>query len=92
MTSASQPHRPWQLTFEARIAPEVEPLMGWTAGTDPLTQVCLSFPTLEAATAYARRQGLRYRLSGSVEGAGVILRPQSEVEDSGQTASPRLAA
>jgi hypothetical protein len=92
ITSASQPHRPWQLTFEARTAPEIEPLMGWTAGTDPLTQVCLSFPTLEASMAYAQRQGLRYRLSGSVEGAGVIFRPQDEGDVSDLSGSPRLVA
>lgn len=34
--------------------------MGWTGGRDPLPQLELTFPTLEAAIAYARRQGLSY--------------------------------
>ncbi|GEP60464.1 hypothetical protein RSO01_76300 [Reyranella soli] len=33
--------------------------MGWTGGSDPLRQLALSFPTLDAALAYAKRQGLR---------------------------------
>jgi ETC complex I subunit conserved region len=32
--------------------------MGWTGGDDTLTQVELSFPTLESALRYAERQGL----------------------------------
>jgi hypothetical protein len=40
--------------------PFIEPLMGWTGGDDTLTQVELTFPTREAAVAYAQRQGLAY--------------------------------
>ncbi|MCJ2087347.1 ETC complex I subunit [Methylobacterium sp. E-005] len=51
----------WLLTFERETPPEIEPLMGWTAGDDPLaTQVQLSFPTRAQAIAYAERQGLAY--------------------------------
>ena len=49
----------WRLEFEPRSAPFLDPLMGWTGGRDPLRQVALSFPTLDAALAYAERQGLR---------------------------------
>src|SRR4051794_3970632 len=42
----------WVLSFPRRTAPEIEPLMGWTAG-DPLTQLELTFDTREAAIAYA---------------------------------------
>lgn len=52
--------RGWRLVFERRSAPFIEPLMGYTGSADPLLQVKLSFPTLEAATRYARRQGLTY--------------------------------
>lgn len=50
----------WRLVFERRSAPVIEPLMGYTGGDDTLTQVSLSFPTLEAALRYAERQGLTY--------------------------------
>ena len=43
----------WRLVFERRTPPLIEPLMGYTAGDDPLVQVELNFPTLAAATAYA---------------------------------------
>jgi hypothetical protein len=39
--------------------------MGWTAGDDTLTQVELTFPSAEAAVAYARRQGMGFVLHGS---------------------------
>ena len=50
----------WRLVFERRIAPFIEPLMGYTGGGDTLTQVELSFPTLQSAIRYAERQGLTY--------------------------------
>ena len=50
------------LTFEPRYPHRIEPLMGWTEDNDPLAQVELSFPSAEAATAYAHRNGLRYSL------------------------------
>lgn len=34
--------------------------MGWTGGDETLVQVCLTFPTREAAERYARREGLSY--------------------------------
>lgn len=60
MTSGRARTRNWHLVFERRTAPFVEPLMGWSGGDDPLTQVRLEFPTLAAAVAYAERQGLNY--------------------------------
>jgi len=50
----------WRLVFERRTAPFIEPLMGYTGSRDTLTQVELSFPTLESAIRYAERQGLNY--------------------------------
>lgn len=60
MTSAPGESEGWRLVFERRSPPFIEPLMGWTGGRDPLTQVELTFPALEDAVSYARRQGLRY--------------------------------
>jgi hypothetical protein len=60
MTSGKARTKGWQLVFERRSAPYVEPLMGWTADDDPLTTIELDFPTLRAAVRYAERHGLPY--------------------------------
>lgn len=60
MTSGKARSRHWRLIFARRSAPFTEPLMGWTGGSDTLSQVELKFPTLEAAIRYAERQGLAY--------------------------------
>jgi hypothetical protein len=62
MTSGKALTKGWRLVFDRRSAPYIEPLMGWTAGDDTLTQVELSFPTLQAAVRYAERQGLTYHV------------------------------
>ena len=61
-SAAPQANRPWVLTFERQKPQRIEPLMGWTSDNDPMVQVRLSFPTREAAVAYAEKQGLDYRL------------------------------
>jgi hypothetical protein len=66
-TSARSRAQPWKLRFERRSAPFIEPLMGWTGGDDPLAQVELSFPSADAAIAYARRHGLQYTVQGLPE-------------------------
>ena len=70
MTSGKARTKKWVLRFDRRTAPFIEPLMGWTGGDDTLSQVELTFPTREAAVAYAQRQGLAYvveeRCSGRV--------------------------
>jgi hypothetical protein len=60
MTSGKRRTRAWKLRFERRTAPVIEPLMGWSGSDDPLMQVELSFPSAQAAIAYARKQGLQY--------------------------------
>jgi ETC complex I subunit-like protein len=67
MTSGRAHLAQWKLRFERRSAPYIEPLMGWTAGDDTLTQVELSFPSMGSAIAYARRQGLQYTVQGVPE-------------------------
>jgi hypothetical protein len=52
----------WALEFEPRARPFIEPLMGWTGGTDTLAQVRLRFPSREAAIAYANRQRVPYEV------------------------------
>jgi len=54
------PTKHWVLEFEPASAQHPDPLMGWIGGGDPLQQVRLSFPTREAAIAYAERHGIPY--------------------------------
>lgn len=67
MTSGKANTRRWKLRFEQRTAPFIEPLMGWTGGTDTLSQVELDFPSAEAAIAYAKRQGINFVVQGLAE-------------------------
>lgn len=48
----------WVLEFESGSRRRADPLMGWSGGADTQTQVKLIFPTLEAAKAYAEREGV----------------------------------
>ncbi len=48
----------WVVEFEPEAPPGHDPLMGWTSSTDPRQQVRLTFPSLAAAEAYCRREGL----------------------------------
>ncbi|MBN8956349.1 MAG: ETC complex I subunit [Rhizobiales bacterium] len=67
MTCGKARTREWKLRFERRTPPFIEPLMGWTGGDDTLVQVELSFPSMESAVAYARRQGLTYTVHGPAQ-------------------------
>jgi len=87
-TSGKARTKDWVLRFERRTPPIIEPLMGWTGGDDTLTQVELRFPTLEAAIAYAERQGLAYR----VEGAGRTDRRAMEREEAQRRALEEVFA
>jgi hypothetical protein len=59
----------WRLVFERRAAPFIDPLMGYTGSRDTLTQVELSFPTMQSAVRYAERQGLSYVIQMPAEQA-----------------------
>lgn len=48
----------WMLEFERTEAERPDPLTGWAGSGDTQTQVKLSFPSLEAAKAYAEREGI----------------------------------
>jgi len=52
----------WVLEFESRTPRRPDPLTGWSGGADTQNQVQLVFPTLEAARAYAEREGLEVHL------------------------------
>lgn len=53
----------WILEFEPVEPPGIEPLMGWISSGDMLQQVRMGFPSLEAATAYCRREGIPYSVT-----------------------------
>lgn len=48
----------WVLQFESGSPKRPDPLTGWAGGADTQEQVRLSFPSLEAAQAYAQRNGI----------------------------------
>lgn len=48
----------WVLEFESRARKHPDPLTGWAGGADTQEQVVLTFPTLEAAQAYAARNAI----------------------------------
>lgn len=48
----------WQLEFESARPKRADPLTGWTGGAETREQVRLTFPTLEAAQAYAAKHGI----------------------------------
>ena len=48
----------WVLEFESARAKRADPLTGWSGGAETQEQVRLTFPSLEAAQAYAMREGI----------------------------------
>jgi hypothetical protein len=68
----------WVLEMEPRSPKAADPLCGWIGSDDPEQQVQLRFPTKEAAIAYARRQGIDYRLHEAHER---MVRPKSYADN-----------
>jgi hypothetical protein len=65
----------WILEFEAEAARRVDPLMGWTSGSDTrANQVILAFPSREAAIAYAESRNIPYE---AAEPARTALQPRA---------------
>src|SRR5207253_3219566 len=60
MQSGKAGMKRWILEFIPPSPLFVEPLMGWTGSRETTRQVRLSFPTKEAAIAYAQKHGLTY--------------------------------
>ena len=82
MTSGKRRTRAWKLRFERYTPPLTDPLMGWIGGEDTLTQVELTFPSVQAAIAYARKQGLQY----------TVISPSHEERPGHGTQGPSPAA
>lgn len=62
MQSGEAKTRHWVLEFLPDASSFVEPLMGWTGGTDTTQQVKLSFDTREEAIAYAEKNMIAYEV------------------------------
>ncbi|WP_114953347.1 ETC complex I subunit [Sphingosinicella terrae] len=52
----------WVLEFESRRPKRADPLTGWSGGADTQEQVQLTFPSLDAAKAYAERHGIDHHV------------------------------
>ncbi|HEV2747747.1 MAG TPA: ETC complex I subunit [Allosphingosinicella sp.] len=52
----------WVLEFESHAPRRPDPLTGWSGGADTQAQVSIAFDTLEAARAYADREGVAYHV------------------------------
>ena len=52
----------WLLEFERQQALRPDPLTGWNGSGDTRTQVRMTFPTKEAASAKCERHALAYHL------------------------------
>jgi hypothetical protein len=52
----------WVLEFDPEQPRKIDPLMGYTSSGDMKSQIRLTFPTLEEAVAYAKKNGLAYRV------------------------------
>ena len=62
MQSGRANSRRWLLEFEPQAPKEIDNLMGWIGSGDTLNQVRRRFATKEEAIAYAKREGLDYRV------------------------------
>ncbi|MBR0552857.1 ETC complex I subunit [Stakelama marina] len=57
----------WVVEFEQTERQEPDPLTGWAGHANTDSQVRMNFPTLEAAKAYADREGLTYHVIATPE-------------------------
>jgi len=57
----------WVLEFEPGEAQRADPLTGWAGSGDVANQLRLGFPTLDAAKAYAEREGHSYHVIAAPE-------------------------
>lgn len=58
MSSGTAKTKQWVLEHASDSPREIDPLMGWTSGSDTQTQVRLRFSSKEAALDYAREHGI----------------------------------
>ena len=78
MQSGSRKTRQWMLEFEPGAPKLADPLMGWLGSSDTQSQVRLKFDSRDAAVAFAKRNGLAYRVH---EPKARRVRPKSYAEN-----------
>ncbi len=64
----------WVVEFDNLTTREIEPIMGWTSNSDPVSQLKLEFPNKEAAIFYAKEKGIEFEL---IESKARIVKPKS---------------
>ncbi len=62
MQSGRGKTRRWVLDFDPESPRSVEPLMGWTSSSDMRSQLRLYFQSKDDAVAFARREGIAFRV------------------------------
>lgn len=62
MQSGKAHNDEWVLEFEQSEARFADALMGWTGSADTQSQVQLTFPSKDAAKAYAEKYGIAARI------------------------------
>lgn len=67
MSSGRAQTAQWVLEFARAEAKRHDPLTGWWGSGDTREQVRLTFPTREAAKAYAEKHGLAFETSTTAE-------------------------
>ncbi|MBU1306904.1 MAG: ETC complex I subunit [Alphaproteobacteria bacterium] len=67
MQSGKGKTQQWVLVHEPAAPRGIDPLMGYTTSTDTRQQLRLSFDTLEAAEAYAQKNGIAYSVQPAHE-------------------------
>jgi gamma-glutamylcyclotransferase (GGCT)/AIG2-like uncharacterized protein YtfP len=63
----------WVLEFDQETPRSIDPLLGYTSSSDTRQQVRLTFESQEQAEAYAKREGIEYRVIAPKEVARQML-------------------
>jgi ETC complex I subunit conserved region len=63
MQSGKARMQTWVLEYTPTQPKRADPLMGWAGSGDTLQQLRLTFPSLEAAKAYAERESVSYHVT-----------------------------
>lgn len=63
MQSGKARMKTWVLEYDPAEAKQPDPLTGWAGSGDTKQQLRLTFPSLEAAKAYAEREGIACHVS-----------------------------
>lgn len=63
----------WVLEFDQEQPRRIDPILGYTSSADMKQQIRLNFETQEQAEAYAKREGIEYRVIQPKEAARQIV-------------------